>query len=133
MFCSPPPDSARCCFPCVDACWALCTWDLRFTVLRHLTVVASGDFARSSLTADGERKVCTFKLRIPTCASNVAFAVGAFETLVDPLRPQVTSFCRRGAARRMEHVCRETAQILACFEQFLDVGFPHSSYKQVRC
>lgn len=69
-------NSSRLWFPCVDSFAEPCTWKLEFTVDENMTAVSCGDLIEVVYTPDMRRKTFHYNLNIPTCAPNIALAVG---------------------------------------------------------
>ncbi|CAG0924123.1 unnamed protein product [Notodromas monacha] len=131
MFATPYYNSARSCFPCIDAPDKLCLWDLEFCVPKHMSAVSSGDLLKCIQFNNGKR-LYRFSLRVPTAAQNIAFAVGNFIAHVDRHQPQITSFCTPEFVDIMQDAVDETWKMLAFFEGYFKSSILHDSYKQVR-
>jgi len=69
-------NSSRLWFPCVDSYAEPCTWDLEFTVDENMTAVSCGDLIEVVAAPDLRRKTYYYNLSMPTCAPNIALAVG---------------------------------------------------------
>lgn len=69
-------NSARLWFPCIDTWSEVCTWRLEFTVDDFMTAVSCGDLVEVVYTQDMRRKTFHYCLSTPTCAPNIALAVG---------------------------------------------------------
>lgn len=79
---------ACCVFPCIDSPGARCVFDLVVTTEAALTVVASGvmdPFPKN----DGVLCTRSFRTSASCAAREVFFAVGPFESYVDPRLPKV--------------------------------------------
>lgn len=75
-------NSSRLWFPCVDSFAEPCTWKLEYTVDDAMTAVSCGDLIEVVYTPDMRRKTFHYSLNIPTCAPNIALAVGYVEYIV---------------------------------------------------
>jgi len=69
-------NSSRLWFPCVDSYAEPCTWDLEFTVDENMVAVSCGDLIEVVAAPDLRRKTYYYNLSMPTCAPNIALAVG---------------------------------------------------------
>lgn len=80
MFTYQYENSSRLWFPCVDSFAEPCTWRLEFTVDESMTAVSCGDLIEVVYTPDMRRKTFHYMLTTPTCAPNIALAVGSVLT-----------------------------------------------------
>jgi transcription initiation factor TFIID subunit 2 len=76
MFTYGHENSSRLWFPCIDSFAEPCTWRLEFTVDENMTAVSCGDLIEVVYTPDMRRKTYHYLLNTPTCAPNIALAVG---------------------------------------------------------
>ena len=60
-------------------------------------MVSSGELCEYSLSSDERHKNYTFKLKTPTAATGIGFAIGYFEVVAEPTRNNVAYFCPKGA------------------------------------
>ncbi|XP_033645134.1 transcription initiation factor TFIID subunit 2-like isoform X1 [Asterias rubens] len=131
MFTYSHDNSSRAWFPCIDTYSEPCTWKLEFTVDKAMTAVASGDLVETVYTLDMRKKTFHYMLNVPTSAPNIAFAVGPYEILVDPVMPEVTHFCLPQLKPLLEHSTAFLHEAFDYFEECLGTRYPYSNYKQV--
>ncbi|KAF0749584.1 Uncharacterized protein FWK35_00021467, partial [Aphis craccivora] len=124
-------NSSRLWFPCVDSYAEPCTWDLEFTVDENMTAVSCGDLIEVVAAPDLRRKTYYYNLSMPTCAPNIALAVGPFEIYVDPTMHVITHFCLPGLSELLPTAAKYTHEALEFYEDTLSNGYPYSCYKQV--
>ncbi|GLH06390.1 Transcription initiation factor TFIID subunit 2 [Gryllus bimaculatus] len=131
MFTYGHENSSRLWFPCVDSFAEVCTWKLEFTVDESMTAVSCGDLIEVVYTPDMRRKTFHYVLQTPTCAPNIALAVGPFEIFVDPYMHEVTHFCLPQLMPSLKVSARYMHEAFEYYEETLANRYPYSCYKQV--
>uniref|UniRef100_A0A1B6LDU4 Transcription initiation factor TFIID subunit 2 n=1 Tax=Graphocephala atropunctata TaxID=36148 RepID=A0A1B6LDU4_9HEMI len=131
MFTYQYENSSRLWFPCVDSFAEPCTWRLEFTVDESMTAVSCGDLIEVVYTPDMRRKTFHYMLTTPTCAPNIALAVGPFEIFVDPYMHEVTHFCLPGLMQSLKVSARYMHEAFEFYEETLANRYPYPCYKQV--
>ncbi|KAK3885001.1 hypothetical protein Pcinc_010743 [Petrolisthes cinctipes] len=124
-------NSARLWFPCIDTWSEVCTWRLEFTVDDFMTAVSCGDLTEVVYTQDMRRKTFHYTLNTPTCAPNIALAVGPFEIYVDPFMNEITHFCLPQLLPLMKASSKYLHEAFEFYEELLSTRYPYSCYKQV--
>ncbi|CAG2104136.1 unnamed protein product [Medioppia subpectinata] len=118
-------------FPCVDSYSEVCTWRMDFTVDLNMIAVSCGDLIESVYTPDNKKKTYHYCLSTPTCAPNIALAVGPFEIMVDPFMHEVTHFCLPHLLPLLRETCAFLHEAFEFYEELLSSRYPYSCYKQV--
>lgn len=131
MFTYGHENSSRLWFPCVDSFAEVCTWKLEFTVDESMTAVSCGDLIEVVYTPDMRRKTFHYVLQTPTCAPNIALAVGPFEIFVDPYMHEVTHFCLPQLMSSLKVSARYMHEAFEYYEETLANRYPYTCYKQV--
>uniref|UniRef100_T1JF23 Transcription initiation factor TFIID subunit 2 n=1 Tax=Strigamia maritima TaxID=126957 RepID=T1JF23_STRMM len=124
-------NSSRLWFPCIDSYSEPCTWNLEFTVDVSMTAVSCGELTETVFTADLRRKTFHYHLSTPTCAPNIALAIGPFEIFVDPHMHEVTHFCLPQLLPILKHTTRFLHESFEFYEELLSSRYPYTCYKQV--
>ncbi|XP_054152986.1 transcription initiation factor TFIID subunit 2-like [Oppia nitens] len=124
-------NSNRLWFPCVDSYSEVCTWRMDFTVDLNMVAVSCGDLVETVYTADNKKKTYHYNLSTPTCAPNIALAVGPFEIMVDPYMHEVTHFCLPHLLPLLRDTCVFLHEVFEFYEELLSSRYPYSCYKQV--
>ncbi|XP_031558269.1 transcription initiation factor TFIID subunit 2-like [Actinia tenebrosa] len=124
-------NSSRNWFPCVDSYSEVCTWSIDITTDKDMIAVSCGELTDQILSADEKSKTFQYVLNIPTCAPNIALAVGPFEVHVDPIMPEVTNFCLPGLLPYLKHTSAFLHDVFEFYEEHLSCRFPYAQYKQV--
>ncbi|KAL7294026.1 hypothetical protein TKK_0012596 [Trichogramma kaykai] len=124
-------NSSRLWFPCIDSYAEPCTWKLEYTVDDFMTAVSCGDLVEVVYTADMRKKTFHYALNVPTCAPNIALAVGPFEIFVDPNMHEVTHFCLPQLLPLLKNSVKYLHEAFEFFEETLSNRYPFSCYKQV--
>ncbi|CAM6031463.1 unnamed protein product, partial [Sphagnum compactum] len=124
-------NSSRLWFPCVDSYSEPCTWRMEFTVDSNMVAVSCGDLVETVFTQDMKKKTYHYCLSTPTCAPNIALAVGPFEIMVDPFMHEVTHFCLPHLLPLLRDTCSFLHEAFEFYEELLSSRYPYSCYKQV--
>ncbi|KAH0952770.1 hypothetical protein HN011_011355 [Eciton burchellii] len=124
-------NSSRLWFPCIDSFAEPCTWKLEFTVDDSMTAISCGDLVEVVYTPDMRRKTFHYVLNSPTCAPNIALAVGPFEVFVDPYMHEVTHFCLPQLLPNLKVSAKHMHETFEFYEEILSNRYPYSCYKQV--
>ncbi|XP_013789329.2 transcription initiation factor TFIID subunit 2-like [Limulus polyphemus] len=123
--------SSRLWFPCIDSYSEPCTWNIECTVDACMVAVSSGDLLETVYTSDMKRKTFHYYLSTPTCAPNIALAVGPFEIVVDQHMHEVTHFCLPHLKGILTNTTSFLHEAFEFFEELLSSCYPYSCYKQV--
>jgi len=124
-------NSSRLWFPCIDSYHDVCTWKIDFTVHKALTAVCPGELQEKILSHDEQKVTYRYIITTPTSAPNIGFAVGPFETYIDPNMTDVTNFCLPGLFPLLKNSVSYLSEIFYFFEENLNSRYPYNSYKQV--
>eukprot|EP00795_Rhopilema_esculentum_P015795 gene15795-7100_t len=124
-------NSARLWFPCIDSYNDVCTWKIDFTVDKDFTAVSAGELQDKVLSPDEKKVTFRYIITTPTSAPNIGFAIGPFETYIDPNMTEVTNFCLPGLLPLLRNSVSFLSEIFYFFEENLNSRYPYNSYKQV--
>ena len=117
--------AVRCWLPCVDHPQSRHSVELRLSVASSLTVAAPGELCSVSPSSDGTRRLFTFKMALPVCPGQLAFAIGPFVVLPDAVRgSHVTHLAAPGRLRPLRVTVAPFPSILGVLENGIGACLP---------